>query len=50
MKKGMTLNLCPEMKYQMKDIFIEKTCRKCAAKASPRPLYKFGKLSKTAIA
>ena len=23
--------------------FIEKSCRKCAAKASPRPLYNFGK-------
>ena len=25
------------------EIFIEKSCRKCAAEASPRPLYNFGK-------
>ena len=25
------------------DIFIEKSCKKCAAKASPRPFYNFGK-------
>ena len=25
------------------DVFIEKSCRKYAAKASPRPLYNFGK-------
>ena len=37
------------MEYQEKDTFIEKSCRKCAAKASPRPLYNFGKESKTAI-
>ena len=24
--------------HQIKSIFIEKSCRKCAAKASPRPL------------
>ena len=31
------------MEYQMKKIFKEKSCRKCATKASPRPLYNFGK-------
>ena len=38
------------MEYQIKNIFIEKSCRKYAAKASPRPLYNFGKQPKTAIA
>ena len=42
-EKGMTLKLCPQIEYQIKDIFIEKSCRDYAAKASPRPLYKFGK-------
>ena len=26
-----------------KEHFLEKSCRKCTAKASPRPLYNFGK-------
>ena len=30
------------MEYQIKNIFIEKSCKKCAAKTSPRPLYNFG--------
>ena len=30
--------------------FIEKSCNKYAAKASPRPLYNLGKKPKTAIA
>ena len=42
-EKNMTLKLCPQMKYQIKNIFMEKSCRKCIAKASPRPLYNFGK-------
>ena len=29
---------------------MEKSCRKCAPKASPRPLFYFGKQPKTAIA
>ena len=29
---------------------MEKSCRKCAPKASPRPLFNFGKYPKTAIA
>ena len=31
------------MEYQIKNIFIEKSYRKYAAKASPRTLYNFGK-------
>ena len=31
------------MEYQIKNTFIEKSWRKCAAKASPKPLYNFGK-------
>ena len=41
-KKGMTIKPCQLMEYQIKNISIEKSCRKCAAKASPRPLYNFG--------
>ena len=29
---------------------MEKSCKKCAPKASPRPLFNFGKETKTAIA
>ena len=36
------------MEYQIKNVFIEKSCKKYAAKAGP--LYNFGKYSKTAIA
>ena len=28
---------------------MEKSCRKCAPKASPRPLFNFGKQPKTAL-
>ena len=31
------------MVYQIKNDFIEKSCRKLAAKASPRAFYNFGK-------
>ena len=33
-----------------KEHFMEKAFRKCAPKASPRPLFYFGKPPKTAIA
>ena len=39
----MALKLCPEMEYQIKNIFMEKSCRKYATNASPRALYNFGK-------
>ena len=42
-KKGMAMKLCQEMEYGIKNIFIGKSCRKCGAKASRRPLYNFGK-------
>ena len=42
-KRGMTLKPCPLTEYQIKNLFIEKSCRECAAKAHPRPLYNFGK-------
>ena len=38
------------MEYQINNIFIEKSCRKWAAKASHRPPHNFGKSAKTAIA
>ena len=31
------------LEYQTKNIFTKKSCGKCAAKASPRPLYNPGK-------
>ena len=31
------------MEYQIKNVFIEKPWGKYAAKASPRPLYNYGK-------
>ena len=39
----MTLTVCLWMGHQIKNIFMEKSCRKYAEKASPRPLYNFGK-------
>ena len=38
-RKRMTLKLCPLMGYHIKNIFMEKSCKKCAPKVSPRPLY-----------
>ena len=32
---------------ELKNIFMEKSCRKCASKASPRPLFNFAKWPKT---
>ena len=43
MKKGMTLKLCPLIEYQIRNIFIGKSYRKCALEAIPRPLFNFGK-------
>ena len=40
-EKGMTLKLCQLIEYYLRNIFIEKSCRKCAAKASPRSLFNF---------
>ena len=34
----------------IRNIFIEKSCKKCAPKASPRPFFYFDKQLKTAIA
>ena len=42
-KKGMTLKLCPLIEYYIRNIFINKSCRKCAPKASTIPLFNFGK-------
>ena len=41
-KKRMTLKLHQLIKYWIRNIFMEKLCRKCAPKASPRPLFNFG--------
>ena len=38
------------MEYQIKNIFMEKSCRKYTAKASPITLYNFGKKPKIVIA
>ena len=34
----MALKLCTLIEYQIRNIFMEKLCRKCAPKASLRPL------------
>ena len=45
-KEGLILKLDQLIEYQITKIFTEKLSRKFASKASPRPLFKFGKLSK----
>ena len=42
-KKDMALKLCPLIGYWIRSTFMEKSCRKCEPKASPRPLFNFGK-------
>ena len=49
-KKVMTLKLCPLTEYYIKNIFMEKSYKKYVPKASPSPLFNFGKSPKTAIA
>ena len=46
----MALKLCPLIEYLIRNIFMEKSCRKCVPKAIPRPPFYFGKQHKTAIA
>ena len=41
MKKGIMLKLWPLIQYQIRNIFMEKSCRKWAPNASPRPLCNF---------
>ena len=41
----MALQPCQLMEYQINNIFMDKSCRKCAAKAGPRPLFNFGIIS-----
>ena len=43
MKKGMTLKLYPLIEYYIRNICMDNSFRKCAPKASPRPLFYFGK-------
>ena len=50
MKEGVALKLWPLIQYQITNILVEKSCRKYAPKASPRPLIYFGKDLKTVIA
>ena len=40
-KMNMRLKLCPLIEYYIRNIFMEKSCRKCAPKASPRRLFLF---------
>ena len=35
----MTLKLCPLIEYNIRNIFMEKSNRECAPKASPRPFF-----------
>ena len=46
----MLLKLCLLIQYQIRNTFIGKSCRKYALEASPRPLLKFGKYPKRAVA
>ena len=39
----MTLKLCELIAYQIRNIFMEELCRKCAQKANRGPLFDFGK-------
>ena len=43
MEKGMPLKLYQLIKYEIKNIFMEKSCKKYAPKASPVPLLNTGK-------
>ena len=45
----MTLKFYPSIEYQIRNIFMNKSFRKSAPKASPRPLFYFGKQPETAI-
>ena len=47
-RKGLILKLGQLIDYQTTETFTEKVYRKCAPKASPRSLYDFNKLPKTA--
>ena len=40
-KKDMTLKLCHLIEYYVRNIFMEKSCRNYAPKASPRTLLNF---------
>ena len=46
----MTLKLCQLIEYYVRNIFMEKACRKYELKASTRSLPNFGKSPATAIA
>ena len=50
MGKGLDIELCQLIKYSVRNIFMEKSCKKRAQKASLRPILNFHKLPKTAIA
>ena len=41
MKLSLTLKFGQLIENQIRKIFVEKVCRKCALKASPRPLFDF---------
>ena len=44
-KGNQTMNFGQLIEYNMKNIFLEKSCIKCDEEASPRPFYKKSKLS-----
>ena len=48
-KTGMKLKLCQLIEYLKRNIFIKKSRRKCALKASPRPFLNFHKQPNTTI-
>ena len=43
MKEDLILKLGQLIEYRTRKIFMKKVCKKCAPKASPRPLFNFGK-------
>ena len=49
-EKDMKLKLWPLIQYYKRNIFMKKSFRQCAPKASPIPLFYFSKQPKTAIA
>ena len=39
----MTLKLRQLIEYEIRSIIMEKSCKKCVPKASPRSMFNFGK-------
>ena len=44
-KGNQTMKFGQLMEYKMRNIFLEKSCKKCGIEISPRPFFKKSKLS-----